>query len=126
MKRLTNGKGVNVVYDSLGEATFEKGLNSLARRGYMVLYGEATGLVPPIQDVRVLQARGSLFLTRTSVDDYLATREELVERAGQVLRAIAEGCLRLRIDRTYPLAEAAEAHRAIGGRQTIGKILLLP
>jgi NADPH2:quinone reductase len=127
VKRLTNGKGVNVVYDSLGKATFDKSLDSLARRGYMVLYGEATGLPPAIQDVRAtLQNRGSLYLTRVSVADYLASREELLERAGQVLAWIAEGRLRVRVDRTFPLAQAAEAHRALESRQTIGKIVLLP
>ena len=125
VKRLTGGKGVNVVYDSVGKDTFDKSLNCLAPRGYLVFFGQSSGPVPPF-DVPVLGAKGALFLTRPSLVNYTGTREELLQRAGDVLGWIAAGKLRLRVERTYPVAEAAEAHKALAGRQTTGKILLLP
>ena len=125
VKRLTGGKGVNVVYDSVGKDTFDKSLNCLALRGYLVLYGQSSAPVPPF-DAQVLNAKGSLFLTRPSLFHYTDTRQALLQRAGDVLGWIEAGKLRLRVERTYPLAEAAEAHKALAGRQTTGKILLLP
>jgi NADPH2:quinone reductase len=125
VKRLTGGKGVNVVYDSVGKDTFDKSLNCLALRGYLVLYGQSSGPVPPF-DAQVLNAKGSLFLTRPSLFHYTDTRQALLQRAGDVLGWIEAGKLRLRVERTYSLAEAAEAHKALAGRQTTGKILLLP
>lgn len=125
VKRLTEGRGVQVIYDGVGRTTFDKGLDCLARRGMMVLFGASSGPVPPF-DPQILNAKGSLFLTRPSLGHYIATREELVERAGDVLGWIAEGKLRLSIDRELPLAEAAEAHRALEARETMGKVLLIP
>lgn len=125
VKRLTDGRGVQVIYDGVGRTTFDQGLDCLARRGMMVLFGASSGPVPPF-DPQILNAKGSLFLTRPSLGHYIATREELAERAGDVLCWIAEGKLRLAIDREYPLAEAAEAHRALEARETKGKILLIP
>jgi len=125
VKRLTGGKGVNVVYDSVGKDTFDKSLNCLAPRGYLALFGQSSGPVPPF-DAAVLGAKGSLFLTRPSLNNHTATREELLQRAGEVLGWIADGKLRLRVERTYPLTEAPEAHKALAGRQSTGKILLLP
>ncbi|MFQ5897443.1 MAG: quinone oxidoreductase [Candidatus Methylomirabilia bacterium] len=125
VKQLTGGKGLNVVYDSVGKDTFEKSLNCLGLRGYMAFYGQSSGPVPPF-DIQVLMAKGSLFLTRPSLFHYTPTREELLQRAGDVLGWIEAGKLRLRIDRTPPLAQAAEAHRALAARETTGKILLLP
>ena len=125
VKRLTDGRGVQVIYDGVGRQTFDKGLDCLARRGMMVLFGASSGPVPPF-DPQILNAKGSLFLTRPSLGHYIATREELVERAGDVLGWIAEGKLRLSIDREVPLAEAAEAHRALEARETKGKVLLIP
>lgn len=123
--RLTVGKGVHVVYDSVGKDTFDRSITCLRRRGMLVLYGQASGPVAPF-DPQVLARRGSLFLTRPSLVDYTATREELLDRAGDVLGAIRKGELSLRIGATFPLAEAAEAHRALGGRATTGKVLLMP
>jgi NADPH2:quinone reductase len=125
VKRLTGGKGLQVVYDAVGRDTFDKGLNCLAPRGYMVLYGAASGPVAPL-DPQVLNAKGSLFLTRPSLFHYIATREDLVRRAGEVLGWIQKGELKLRIGATFPLAEAAQAHRDLEGRRTTGKVLLLP
>jgi NADPH2:quinone reductase len=125
VKRLTEGKGLQVVYDSVGRDTFEKGLNCLAPRGYMVLYGQSSGAVATL-DPQVLNAKGSLFLTRPSLFHYIATREELLRRAGEVLGWIQTGQLKLRIGATFPLAEAARAHRDLEGRRTTGKVLLLP
>lgn len=125
VKRLSEGRGVQVVYDGVGRQTFDKGLDCLARRGMMVLFGASSGPVPPF-DPQILNAKGSLFLTRPSLGHYIATREELVERAGDVLGWVAEGKLRLSIDREVPLAEAAEAHRALEARETKGKVLLIP
>ena len=125
VRRLTDGRGVNVVYDSVGQTTFEKSLNCLAPRGYLVLFGQSSGPVPPI-DPLALSRKGSLFVTRPTLVNYTATREELLQRAGDVLGGIASGRLKLRIDRQFPLAQAAEAHRALEGRQTTGKVLLIP
>ena len=124
-KRLTGGKGVDVVYDSVGKATFDQGLNVLRPRGYMVLYGGSSGAVPPL-DLVVLSQKGSLFVTRPSLVNYIATRDELQARASAVFGMIAEGKLKLRIDHTYALADAAQAHRDLEGRRTTGKLLLLP
>jgi NADPH2:quinone reductase len=125
VKRLTGGQGLQVVYDSVGRDTFEKGLNCLAPRGYMVLYGQSSGPVAPL-DPQVLNSKGSLFLTRPSLFHYVATRDELARRAGEVLGWIQKGELTLRIGATFPLAEAAQAHRDLEGRRTTGKVLLLP
>ncbi len=125
VKRLTAGRGVDVVYDSVGKTTFDKSLNCLRPRGYMVLYGQASGAVPPL-DPQVLNAKGSLFLTRPSLGHYIADRTELLQRAGDLFRWMQAGELWVRIDRTWPLAEAADAHRYMEARQTKGKILLIP
>jgi len=125
VKGITEGTGVQVVYDSVGRDTFDRGLDCLAVRGMMVLYGQASGPVAPV-DPRVLNARGSLFLTRPSLHHYTRTRAELLARAGDVLQWVQDGTLRLRIDRTYALADAAEAHRHLEGRTALGKILLVP
>jgi NADPH:quinone reductase len=124
-KRLTGGKGVDVVYDSVGKTTFEKGLNILRPRGMMALFGGSSGAVP-LFDPIILTQKGSLFLTRPSLGNYIATREELVARSGAVFGMIAAGKLKLRIEYTYPLAEAQRAHRDLEGRKTTGKLLLLP
>jgi len=125
VKRITGGKGLQVVYDSVGKTTFEKGFNVLAPRGMMVLYGQSSGTVAPL-DVGILAAKGSLFLTRPSLFAYTATREELVQRAGDVLGWIRDGTLRLRMEFEFPLTDVAEAHRALEGRKTTGKVLLIP
>lgn len=125
VKRLTEGRGVDVVYDSVGASTFEKSLNSLRPRGLMALFGQSSGPVPPF-DPTILNAKGSLFLTRPSLAHYCQTREELLWRAGDVLGWVASGALKLRIGGTYPLADAARAHRDLEGRKTTGKLLLLP
>ncbi|MFQ5801596.1 MAG: quinone oxidoreductase [Candidatus Methylomirabilales bacterium] len=125
VKRLTEGEGVQVVYDSVGKSTFEKSLNCLSPRGYLVLFGQSSGPVPPF-DVRQLSEKGSLFLTRPTLAHYTRTHEELIERAGDVLRAVLAGTLKLRIGATFPLHEVAEAHRQLEGRKTTGKVLLLP
>jgi NADPH:quinone reductase len=124
-KRLTDGKGVHVVYDSVGKTTFEKGLNLLRPRGYMVLFGGSSGAVPPL-DLIVLSQKGSLYVTRPTLLAYISTREELVARSGAVFGMIASGQLKLRIEHTYPLADAQQAHRDLEGRKTTGKLLLLP
>ena len=124
-RRLTDGKGVNVVYDGVGKATFEKGLNVLLPRGYMVLFGGSSGAVPPFDLIKLSQ-KGSLFITRPTLAHYTLTREELEWRAGDVLGWIAGGKLKLRIHKTYPLADAAQAHRDLEGRTTTGKLLLVP
>lgn len=125
IERLTDGEGVDVVYDSVGRTTFGASLRSLKRRGYLVLYGQSSGPVPPF-DAQLLNKHGSLFLTRPSLGDYAATREELQRRADDVFAWVREGTLKLRIDRTVPLAEAAEAHRLLESRATAGKLLLIP
>ncbi|MEY2412628.1 MAG: NADPH:quinone reductase [Acidobacteriaceae bacterium] len=124
-KRLTGGKGVDVVYDGVGKDTFEKGLNVLRPRGYMVLFGASSGAVAPFDPI-VLSTKGSLFLTRPMLAPHIATSEELQARAGAVLGMIASGKLKLRVEHTYPLAQAAQAHRDLQGRKTTGKLLLLP
>ncbi len=123
VKRLTGGRGVDVVYDSVGKTTFEKSLNSLRPRGVMALFGMSSGQVPPI-DVGVLNAKGSLFLTRPSLAHHALTRDELLWRAQDVFAAIRSGAVKLRIDSTYPLEKAADAHRALESRRTAGKVLL--
>jgi NADPH2:quinone reductase len=123
VKRLTGGRGVDVVYDSVGQTTFEKSLGSLRPRGLLALFGQSSGPVPPV-DLNILNARGSLFVTRPSLGHYVATRDELLWRATDVLNWIGSGKLKLRIDRSYPLAEAAQAHRDLEGRHTAGKLLL--
>jgi NADPH2:quinone reductase len=125
VKALTAGRGVQVVYDSVGQSTFEKSLECLAPRGLLALFGQSSGPVPPFSP-SLLAQKGSLFLTRPTLFHYVADRESLEARASAVLGAVAEGRLKVRIDRTFPLAEAAEAHRALEGRQTTGKVLLLP
>lgn len=124
-RRLTAGKGVDVIYDSVGKTTFEKGLNVIRPRGMMVLFGGSSGAVPAVDPI-VLTQRGSLYLTRPSLGNYIATREELQHRAGAVFAMIRSGNLKLRIEHVYPLAEAVQAHRDLEGRKTTGKLLLLP
>jgi NADPH:quinone reductase len=124
-KRLTAGKGVDVVYDSVGKTTFDKGLSLLRPRGMMVLFGGSSGAVPPF-DLIALSQKGSLYVTRPTLGHYTATREELVERSGAVFGMMAAGTLKLRIEHTYPLAEAQRAHRDLEGRKTTGKLLLIP
>jgi NADPH2:quinone reductase len=124
-RRLTDEKGVHVVYDGVGKATFDKDLNVLRPRGYLVLFGGSSGAVPPFDLIKLSQ-KGSLFITRPTLAHYTATREELEWRANDVLQAIARGELKLRIYKTYPLTEAAQAHRDLEGRKTTGKLLLKP
>jgi NADPH2:quinone reductase len=124
-KRLTAGRGVDVVYDSVGQATFDKGLNVLKPRGYMVLFGQSSGKVPPF-DLNILNPKGSLYVTRPSLGYYTATPEELLWRSGDLFNWLAAGELGLRIDRQLPMAEAAEAQRLLASRQTAGKLLLIP
>jgi len=124
-KRLTDGRGVDVVYDSVGKTTFEKSLNCLRPRGLLALFGGSSGAVPPF-DLIQLSQRGSLFVTRPTLKDYIATRAELEERAGVVLRWVAEGTLKLRTEHTHALADAAQAHIDIASRKTTGKLLLIP
>ena len=125
VKRLTDGKGVQVVYDSVAKDTFDKGLNCLAPLGYMVLYGQSSGPIPPF-DPAILNAKGSLFLTRPSLFHYIADRASLEKRAGDVLSWAASGKLNVRMEHTFSLAETAEAHRSLEGRKTTGKVLLIP
>jgi NADPH2:quinone reductase len=124
-KRLTGGKGVDVVYDSVGKTTFEKGLNVLRPRGMMVLFGGSSGAVPPF-DLIALSQKGSLYVTRPTLHQYIATREELVARSSAVFGMIAAGKLKLRIEHTYPLTEVQRAHCDLEGRKTTGKLLLIP
>src|SRR5216110_3814322 len=125
VKRLTDNRGVVVIYDSVGKTTFDKGLNCLTPRGLMVLYGQSSGPVGPL-DPQVLSQRGSLFLTRPTLHHYIATRAELGARAGELLGWVARGEVKVRIDREVPLAQAAEAHKLLEGRKTTGKVLLIP
>jgi NADPH:quinone reductase len=125
VKRLTGGRGLQVVYDSVGQSTFEKSLDCLAPRGMLVLFGQSSGPVPPFSP-GLLASKGSLFLTRPTLFHYVADRPSLEARAAAVLGALAAGRLKVRIERTFPLAEAAEAHRTLEGRKTTGKVLLLP
>ena len=124
-KRLMDGKGVDVIYDSVGKTTFEKGLNLLRARGMMVLFGGSSGAVPPFDPITLTQ-KGSLYLTRPSLGAYIASREELTTRSAAVFSMIGAGKLKLRIEHTYPLAEAQRAHRELEGRKTTGKLLLIP
>jgi NADPH2:quinone reductase len=125
VKRLTDGKGVQVVYDAVGKTTFDKSLNCLAPLGYMVLYGASSGPVPPF-DAAVLGAKGSLFLTRPSLFHHIPDRASLEQRAGDVLNWVADGSLKLRMEHNFALSEVAEAHRSLEGRKTTGKVLLIP
>jgi NADPH:quinone reductase len=125
VKRLTAGRGVEVVYDSVGQTTFDKSLDSLRPRGVLALFGQSSGPVPPF-DPNILNGKGSLFLTRPTLAHYLLSREELLWRAGDVLQWLDTGKLKLRIERVYPLAEAAAAHRDLESRRTAGKLLLIP
>ena len=125
VKRITGGRGVDVVYDGVGATTFDKSLSCLRPRGFMILFGAASGPVPPL-DLQVLNVRGSLFLQRPSLNHHIAAREELVQRAGEVLGWIRDGKIKLRIEHQFPLAQAADAHQALEGRKTSGKILLIP
>jgi NADPH:quinone reductase len=124
-RRLTDGQGVQVVFDGVGRTTFDKSLDSLARRGMMVLFGQASGPVPPF-DPNILNGKGSVYLTRPSLFHYIATREELEWRAGEVLGWIREGRMKLRVGLELPLREAAEAHRALEAGRTTGKVVLTP
>jgi len=125
VKEIAGGEGLPVVYDSVGKATFEQSLKCLCPRGMLVLFGGASGAVPPFDLIR-LSTMGSLYVTRPTLKDYIATRADLVQRARDVFRWVADGSLRLRIAHTYALAEAAEAHRDLESRKTTGKLLLLP
>ena len=125
VKRLTDGKGVDVVYDGVGRATFDQSLDCVRPRGMVVLYGQSSGPVAPFE-LQLLNQKGSLFLTRPNLAHYVATREELLERAGDVLGWIRGGKLDIRIGAEFPLREAAEAHRALEGRKTTGKVVLVP
>ena len=125
IKRHTGGEGVHVIYDGVGKTTFEKDLKVLRPRGYLVLFGGASGAVPPF-DLLELTKHGSLFATRPSLQHYIATREELEQRSDDVFQMIARGALKLRIHKTYTLAEAEQAHRELEGRKTTGKLLLIP
>jgi NADPH:quinone reductase len=125
VKRITGGAGVHVVYDGVGASTFDKGFGCLRPRGLMALFGQASGPVPPL-DLGVLNTGGSLFVTRPSLNHHIATREELQARAGDVLGWIRHGKVKLRLEHQFPLADAAEAHRALEARKTTGKILLIP
>jgi NADPH:quinone reductase len=124
-RRLSGGQGVHVVYDSVGKSTFEGSLDCLRPRGMLVLFGQSSGPVPAF-DPQLLNRKGSLYLTRPTLVNYVSTREELLARSGDLFRWMGEGSLRVRIDRTYPLTDVAKAHAALEGRQTTGKVLLLP
>ncbi len=125
VKRITGGRGVDVVYDGVGATTFDKSLHCLRPRGFMILFGAASGPVPPL-DLQIINQRGSLFVQRPSLNHHIAAREELVQRAGEVLGWFRDGKIKLRVEHQFPLAQAADAHRALEGRKTTGKILLIP
>lgn len=125
VKRLTDNTGVDVVYDSVGKDTFEKSMNCLRPRGYLVLFGQSSGPAPQI-DPQILNPKGSLFLTRPTLGHYIAYRAELMERVNDLFNWMATGNLKVRIDQTFPLSEAAEAHRYLEDRKSKGKILLIP
>ena len=123
VKRLTGGRGVDVVYDSVGRATFDRSLRVIRRRGMMVLFGQSSGPVPPF-DLNQLNPLGSLYVTRPSLAHYIGAREELLARTHDVLGLVRSGQLNVRISQTYALADAAEAHRALEGGGTTGKLIL--
>jgi len=125
VKRLTGGKGVEVVYDGVGNATFEKNLNVMRLRGMLVLYGMSSGPVPPVDPAK-LSEKGSLYMARTTLAHFTATREELLARTSALFAMIADGTLKLRIAKTYPLSEAVESHRAMEARKIAGKLLVIP
>jgi NADPH2:quinone reductase len=125
VKKVTAGEGVHVVYDSVGHTTFDKGLSCLRKRGMMVLFGQSSGPVPPFE-LNTLNPKGSLYVTRPSLPHYTATREELLWRSGDILRWVAEGRLKVRLDQVFPLREAAKAQQALEGRKTAGKVILQP
>jgi NADPH2:quinone reductase len=125
VKRLTGGKGVEVVYDGVGKATFDKNLNVMRLRGMLVLYGMSSGPVPPVDPAK-LSEKGSLYMARTTLAHFTATREELLARTSDLFGMIAEGKLKVRIAKTYPLSEAAQAHRDMEARKMAGKLLLIP
>ena len=125
VKRLTDGKGLQVVYDSVGQTTFDKGFNCLAPRGMMALYGQSSGPIGPF-DPQTLNAKGSLFLTRPSLNHHIITRAELLQRSEELLGWIRDGKIKLRTEFEFPLKDASEAHRALEGRKTTGKVLLIP
>jgi NADPH2:quinone reductase len=124
-KRLTGGQGVHVIYDGVGKSTFDQDFNILRPRGYLVLFGGASGAVPPFDPIKLSQ-KGSLFLTRPSLMHYIASREELEQRANDIFRMIQTGKLNLRIGHTFKLADVQQAHRDLEGRKTTGKVLLIP
>lgn len=124
VKRLTGGKGLQVVYDSVAKDTFEKSVNCLAPRGFLILFGQSSGPIPPV-DPQLLNQKGSLFLQRPSLNHHIITRDDLLRRAGEVLGWVQKGELKIRIGATFPLAQAAEAHRQLEGRKTTGKVLLI-
>jgi NADPH2:quinone reductase len=123
VRRLTQGRGVRVVYDGVGRDTFHRGLDCLAPRGFMILFGQSSGPVSPI-DPQILNTKGSLFLQRPVLFHHVADRGELLDRAERVLAWVGEGGLRVRVDTVFPLEDAADAHRALEGRTTIGKVML--
>lgn len=125
VREITGGKGVDVVYDGVGQSTWEGSLNSLRIRGMLVLYGQSSGPVPPFNP-QILNQKGGLYLTRPSLWHYTQTRQELEWRAGDVMRWALEGQLKIRIGAEFPLAQAAQAHRALQSRETTGKVLLIP
>jgi len=125
IKDLTNGRGLPVVYDSVGKSTFDKSLEVLRPRGTLVLFGGASGAVPPFDLIR-LSTMGSLYVTRPTLKDYIATRADLAVRANDVFNGVVNGTLKLRLEYTYPLADAAHAHRDLESRKTTGKLLLIP
>ena len=125
VKRLTDDQGLNVVYDSVAKATWEKSINCLKPRGYMVFFGNASGPVPPI-DPLLLSQKGSIFMTRPTLNSYTLTQEEYLGRTNDIMNWIGSGKLNVRIGEEHPLADAAEAHRRLEGRKTTGKVLIIP
>jgi NADPH2:quinone reductase len=125
VKRMTGGKGVDVVYDGVGKATFEKNLYVMRLRGMLVLYGMSSGAVPPVDPAK-LSEKGSLYMARTTLAHFTATREELLARTSDLFKLIEQGKLQMRVGKKYPLAEAAQAHRDLEGRHLTGKLLLIP
>src|SRR5919109_801133 len=125
VKRVTGGKGLQVVYDAVGKDTFDKGFDCLVPRGMMVLYGQSSGPVGPF-DLQVLNAKGSVFVTRPSLNHHIASREELLQRTGELAGWIRDGKLKLRMEIEFPLKDAADAHRALEGSKTTGKVLIIP